>query len=108
MIVSISAQPEHVAEDPMAGEALDPATLELLRSQISYTIVIGVQTGDDVAIQEFHLIISQKEGRHDWALFGASFTRPGGGDLYSGDEATQEAALAAAMRQAILAAAGQA
>lgn len=104
MIVSISAQPEHIAEDPMAGEVLDPAMLEQLRDQISYTVAVATQERDQLTSHEFHLIISQKGGRHDWALFGSRFTEPTGGDLYSGDEASQAAAVAAGMQQAILAA----
>lgn len=102
MIVSIRAQPENVSTDPMAGEALDSRLIEQLRDQISYSIAIATQDGEQLTSHEFHVVIGQQGGRHDWALFGASFTQPGSSDLYSGDEPTQQSALAAAMRQAIL------
>jgi hypothetical protein len=102
MIVAVSAQPEHIAEDPLAGEALDIAMLGQLREQISYTLSIATQQSDVVENHEFHLIISQSGVRHDWALFGIQFTEVEGGGLFSGDEATHGAAFAAGMQQAIL------
>lgn len=106
MIVAVSAQPEHIAEDPIAGDALDRNMLEQLRGQVTFALSIATQDADRLENHEFQLIISQAGDRHDWALFGLSFTQAGSTDLYSGDEATHEAAFAAGMQQAILALAG--
>lgn len=102
MIVAVTAQPEHIAEDPIAGDALDSTTLELLRGQVTYALSIATQEGNRVENHEFQLIISQSSGRHDWALFGVQFTQSGSRDMYSGDEASHGAAFAAGMQQAIL------
>lgn len=104
MILSLSVQPEHIIEDPLVGEALDSATLEQVREQISYALAITTQNDDEAEHHEFHIIISQSSGRHDWTLFGTGFTNPGSSDLYAGDEATHRSAFAAAIQQAILAA----
>ena len=105
MIVAVTAQPEHIAEDPLAGDALDSTTLELLRGQITYALTIATQEGSRVQNHEFQLIISQSAGRHDWALFGLQFTQAGSRDMYSGDEASHGSAFAAGMQQALLLAA---
>lgn len=102
MIVAVSAQPEHIAEDPIAGDALDRNTLDLLREQITYALSIATQHGEQVENHEFQLIISQSGGRHDWALFGVQFTRAGSRDIYSGDEASHGSAFAAGMQQALV------
>jgi hypothetical protein len=102
MIVAVSAQPEHIAEDPIVGEALDSTTLEQLREQISYSLAIATQEDDELEHHEFHIIISQSSGHHDWTLFGTGFTDPGSSDLYAGDEPTHDTAFAAAIHQAIL------
>lgn len=102
MIVAVTAQPEHIAEDPIAGHTLDGKTLELLRAQITYALTIATQVGERVENHEFQLIISRAAGRHDWALFGLHFTQSGSRDMYSGDEASHGSAFAAGMQQALL------